>query len=373
MNMQVQGLRPGATTRPPPEVVVAGLDKRYENAARATFTDLSVTCPAGRITIIVGPSGCGKTTLLRCICGLESTTGGSIFFGERDVTAVAAEKRGVAMVFQNYALYPDKTVAENIAFPLRMAKVPADERERRIEAAARLVRIEDYLDRKPAQLSGGQRQRVGIARAIVRGPQVLLMDEPLSNLDTKLRAEMRAELATLQRQVGATTVYVTHDQTEALTLADHLIVMRDGVVEQEGPPAAVFQTPSSAFVADFMGRMNLLPGTISGNRLMLDGGGEILLPARLPVASGEGAIIGFRAEELRLGARSHDGLGLAARVVRVELLGTEILVHLMAGSHDMRARLPAATPIGETVMLTADREHIHYFTADGRRIRGQRA
>jgi ABC-type sugar transport system ATPase subunit len=358
----------GAALAPlPPKVAVSAVSKFYGNSKLATLRDLSVSCPAGKVTVIVGPSGCGKTTLLRCICGLEPVSSGRITFDERDVTDVAPERRGVAMVFQNYALYPDKTVEENIAFPLRMAKVPQEERHRRVLAAARLVRIEDYLDRRPAQLSGGQRQRVGIARAIVRGPGVLLMDEPLSNLDTKLRIEMRAEFATLQRQIGATTVYVTHDQTEALTLADHLILLKDGIVEQEGPPGEVFAQPSTAFVGDFMGRMNLLTGTASGGMLMLDGA-----TVRLPESFGgadDVLTVGFRPEELRLGQVRANDLTIEGKVVRVELLGTEVLVHLTVGSHDFRARLPASTKLGETAMLSCELQHVHRFDRNGRRIK----
>ncbi|MBN9035872.1 MAG: ABC transporter ATP-binding protein [Rhizobiales bacterium] len=360
----------GKTTAPParrsaPEVTLAGLGKTYRGAARPTFTDLSLTCPAGRITVIVGPSGCGKTTLLRCVCGLEDTSAGTIRFGERDVTKVDAERRGVAMVFQNYALYPDKTVAGNIGFPLRMARMPKPDIERRVAAAARLVRIEDYLGRRPSELSGGQRQRVGIARAIVRGPDVLMMDEPLSNLDTKLRAEMRAELGALQRQIGATTIYVTHDQTEALTLADHLVVMRGGVIEQQGSPEDVFLAPRNTFVADFMGRMNLIEGKTADGRLTTGDGAEARLDG---YPAGREVVLGFRPEEVALGPAAEGGLTVSAPIERRELLGTEVLVTLRLGERLLRVRVPVGTPLDGTITVSVPPRHLHFFGADGGRI-----
>jgi ABC-type sugar transport system ATPase subunit len=354
----------------PPTIFVDNVSKTYAGAVRPVLDGLSVSCPAGRITVIVGPSGCGKTTLLRCLCGLEPIGSGAIRFGDADVSNVDAQKRGVAMVFQNYALYPSKTVAENIAFPLRMAAVPKAERLRRVEAAARLVRIETLLDRVPAQLSGGQRQRVGIARAIVRGPRVLLMDEPLSNLDTKLRAEMRTELALLQQQIGATTVYVTHDQTEALALADHLIILREGAVEQQGAPADVFRRPASIFVADFLGSMNLIAAEGAGASLRFGDGGEMRLPAGHEVAPGERLILGFRAEDMRVGSPGPRSLCLTADVVRSELLGTDSLVHLSATGQALRARLAVPVPAGKRLALTVDAEHLHFFSANGQRIGG---
>lgn len=352
------------TRRAAPEVVLSGLGKTYRGASRPTFSDLSLACPGGKITVIVGPSGCGKTTLLRTVCGLEDTSAGTISFGGRDVTKVDAERRGVAMVFQNYALYPDKTVAGNIGFPLRMARLPKPEIDRRVDAAARLVRIEDYLERRPAELSGGQRQRVGIARAIVRGPDVLMMDEPLSNLDTKLRAEMRAELGALQRQIGATTIYVTHDQTEALTLADHLVVMRNGIIEQQGSPESVFLLPHNTFVADFMGRMNLFDG-VTGEGTLLTNDTEARLEGYAP---GHRVTVGFRPEEVSLGHATEGGLTLTARVERRELLGTEVLVTARLGETALRARTPVGVPVGEAITVSVPPRHLHFFDSNGRRI-----
>lgn len=352
----------------PPLIIVENVSKTYAGAARPVLNGLSVACPAGKITVIVGPSGCGKTTLLRCLCGLEPIGGGAIRFGDTDVGHVDAQKRGVAMVFQNYALYPSKTVAENIAFPLRMAATPKAERLRRVEAAARLVRIEGLLDRVPAQLSGGQRQRVGIARAIVRGPRVLLMDEPLSNLDTKLRAEMRTELVLLQQQIGATTVYVTHDQTEALALADHLIILRDGAVEQQGTPGDIFRHPASIFVADFLGSMNLIMAQGAGESVHFGDGGEMRLPAGHDIMPGQRVILGFRAEDMRIGPHDAQSLRVTADVIRAELLGTDSLVHLSAAGQMLRARLRVPVVAGERLTLTVEAADIHYFSADGARI-----
>ncbi|MGI3164392.1 ABC transporter ATP-binding protein [Pseudooceanicola sp. 200-1SW] len=355
---------PQTQPRTSPEVRLSAAMKRYPGAERATFKDLDLACPAGKITVIVGPSGCGKTTLLRAICGLEGIDGGTLHFGPRDVTRVAAEQRGVAMVFQNYALYPDKTVAGNIGFPLRMARLPKAEVAERTAAAARLVRIEDYLERRPAELSGGQRQRVGIARAIVRGPDVLLMDEPLSNLDAKLRTEMRSELKALQRQIGATTIYVTHDQTEALTLADHLVVMQGGVIEHQGAPAQVFARPANAFVADFVGRMNLFPGMAQGSRFTLDAGSVATLGQPL----GDGRyLLGARPEEIGAGPAQDAALSIEARVQDSELLGTEQLVTAATDGHIFKARLPVAQPLSEVMTFHVAPGHLHVFDETGQR------
>ncbi|MDE1994014.1 MAG: ABC transporter ATP-binding protein [Rhizobiaceae bacterium] len=354
-----------AAARAPQAVTVHGLTKIWPGAQRPVFDKLDVNCPAGGVTVIVGPSGCGKTTLLRCLCGLDTATSGEIHFGDRDVTHVDPQRRGVAMVFQNYALYPAKTVFENIAFPLRMAGLGKADIEQRVKAAAALTRIDGLLERLPSQLSGGQRQRVGIARAIVRGPGVLLMDEPLSNLDTKLRIEMRAELAGLQREIGATTVYVTHDQTEALALADHLVVMRDGRIEQQGRPEEIFSRPINSFVADFLGSMNLACIRFEGVQPIIGDGQVIHLPATAPI--GMDFLLGFRTEDMTL-APSEAGLRLAARVERSELTGVERLVHFNCGGWRFRARLAEALQPGTIVELSVAADRLHYFDADGVRM-----
>ncbi|CAH1667331.1 sn-glycerol-3-phosphate import ATP-binding protein UgpC [Chelatococcus asaccharovorans] len=349
----------------PTPVAVHNLAKSWPGAQRPVFSELDIDCPAGGITIIVGPSGCGKTTFLRCLCGLDVPTKGEIRFGDQDVTRIDAQHRGVAMVFQNYALYPTKTAFDNIAFPLRMARVGAAETADRVRAAAALTRIEGLLERLPSQLSGGQRQRVGIARAIVRGPSVLLMDEPLSNLDTKLRVEMRAELSALQRELGATTVYVTHDQTEALALADHLIVMRDGKIEQQGAPEEIFRHPADVFVADFLGSMNLLAVRREGEGMVLADGTRV---SSLPGAPSSGSFqLGFRAEDAHIGGLAGDRATLPAMVRRSELMGSERLVHLHCGGVALRARLKQAVAPGEHIDLHVHASALHYFSDDGQR------
>jgi ABC-type sugar transport system ATPase subunit len=352
-----------------PDVHVRGLVKTFAGSRRPVLDSLTLRCPAGLVTVIIGPSGCGKSTLLRCISGLEDPSAGSLHFGANDMTKVDAARRGVAMVFQNFALYPDKTVAENIAFPLRMMGLPRDLRTPRMHAAARLVRIDDLLDRRPAQLSGGQRQRVGIARAIVRGPDVLLMDEPLSNLDTALRSEMRAELARLHRILGATMIYVTHDQVEALTLADHLVVLNEGRLAHEGRPEDVFGRPATVFVADFMGRMNLLKVQSSGPPVTLANSPVLAWPERLGKPP-DGATVGFRAEDARVNPTDSPGqvLRLRLQIEHAELLGTERLLSGRWGSAVIRVRCPSVWPVEETAEIEVDAGDIHLFGPEGTRM-----
>jgi ABC-type sugar transport system ATPase subunit len=248
-------------------------DVRLERLAKSfgpteVIPALDLSIPAGEFCVLVGPSGCGKSTLLRMIAGLEEPSAGRVMIAGRDATGVDPSRRGVAMVFQSYALYPHMTVAENMEFGLEMAGMPKAERRAAVEAAARTLRLTDYLDRKPRALSGGQRQRVAIGRAIVRQPDVFLLDEPLSNLDAELRVEMRLELARLHRDLGATMIHVTHDQVEAMTLADRIVVMNRGRIEQAGPPAQLYEDPDTLFVAGFLGapRMNLLPARVTGRQ-----------------------------------------------------------------------------------------------------------
>jgi ABC-type sugar transport system ATPase subunit len=241
-------------------VSIINVDKQY--GGLTILPSLSLSIPKGSFTVIVGPSGCGKSTLLRIVAGLESTSGGQILIGDRDVTQVDAAERGIAMVFQSYALYPHMTVAQNIGFPLRMSRVPKPEAEHRIREAAAILKLEHLLDRKPKALSGGQRQRVAIGRAIVREPDVFLFDEPLSNLDAAMRTQMRVDLAELHRKLGATMIYVTHDQVEAMTMADQIVVMNAGRIEQVGAPMDLYNKPRTEFVAGFLGapKMNFLTG-----------------------------------------------------------------------------------------------------------------
>ncbi|MGW4124868.1 ABC transporter ATP-binding protein [Nocardia sp. NPDC004711] len=335
--------RPGTEDTPPePGVRCHRISKCFADQTLA-LDDVELDCPAGELVVLLGPSGCGKTTLLRTIAGLERATSGQIFIAGQDMTSVEPQRRGVGMVFQDYALYPDKTVAENIGFPLRMAKLAKSARRVRVAAVAKLLEIDHLLDRRPNELSGGQRQRVGIGRAIVRNPQVLLMDEPLSNLDAQLRVQLRAEILRVQRALGSTTVYVTHDQTEALTLGDRIAVMRDGRIEQYGTPSQVFGHPQTTFVARFLGDMNLIDGDGHGCR---------------------DVVIGVRPEKLRLGEPSADELAVSGHVVLSELLGVERLVHVDTGrGTTIRARVPADVPLPEQLTLCARPGDLHHFDA----------
>ena len=295
--------------------------------ATEVIPPMDLTIGAGEFCVLVGPSGCGKSTLLRTIAGLEAPSSGRVLIGGRDVTGEEPSKRGVAMVFQSYALYPHMTVAENMEFGLEMAKVPKAERRAAVEAAARTLRLTDYLDRKPRALSGGQRQRVAIGRTIVRKPSVFLFDEPLSNLDAELRVEMRLELARIHRDVGATMIHVTHDQLEAMTLATRIVVMNRGRVEQQGTPEALYSDPDSLFVAGFIGspRMNFLQGRITGrdgDRALVDVAalGIAGLPVRMRApgrAAGAEVLVGVRPEHLSGG----EGFPLRLRAEVVENTG----------------------------------------------------
>ncbi|MGI8305846.1 ABC transporter ATP-binding protein [Saccharopolyspora hattusasensis] len=346
----------------PAGVSIHGLSKRY-HAGAVALDHIDLDCPAGEITVLVGPSGCGKTTLLRSIAGLEQPTNGSIRIGGHDVTHTEPQRRGVAMVFQNYALYPDKTARENIAFPLRMARVTKAERNNRIDAVAQLLRLEGLLDRKPAELSGGQRQRVGIGRALVRGPSVLLMDEPLSNLDAQLRVEMRAELLALQRDLGTTMVYVTHDQVEALTLGSTVVVMNGGKISQAGIPEQVYTRPENAFVAGFLGGMNLIDGHVD-TRHLISGEARISLPRHLHSFHGRRITLGIRPESLSRGRASDDELGATGPVVLTELLGSDRMIHIGGYSTALRMREEHHTPVGDSVAVRADAADIHVFLPD---------
>jgi ABC-type sugar transport system ATPase subunit len=337
--------------------------------------DLSIG--AGEFCVLVGPSGCGKSTLLRTIAGLEEPTGGRVLIGGRDVTGEEPSKRGVAMVFQSYALYPHMTVAENMEFGLEMAKVPKAERRAAVEAAARTLRLTDYLDRKPRALSGGQRQRVAIGRAIVRKPAVFLFDEPLSNLDAELRVEMRLELARIHRDVGATMIHVTHDQLEAMTLADRIVVMNRGRVDQQGAPAALYSDPDSLFVAGFLGspRMNFLPGRITGrdsDRALVDVGalGLVGLPVRLRAperAVSAEVIVGIRPEHMsesggvpvRLLAQVVENTGAASYLYTDTTRASAIVAEVPRGRR---------VTVGESVQLSVLPEACLLFDPSGLRL-----
>ena len=347
----------------------SGVTKTY--GTLPVVTDLDLELPDGSFTVLVGPSGCGKSTTLRMLAGLESVSSGTISIGGRDVTALQPRDRDIAMVFQNYALYPHLSVAENIAFPLRATRTPRREALARAAEIGESLGLSALLGRKPKDLSGGQQQRVAIGRAIIREPSVFLFDEPLSNLDAKLRVETRTELLQIQRRLGITSVYVTHDQEEAMTLSDRMVVMRDGHIAQLGTPQEVYARPADTFVATFVGspKMNLLDGTLSGG-VFTTGAGVAL--ATDCAANHASVTLGVRPDDLLLTPRASDG---AARVVLIEHLGPRAIVTLEARGTALTsvvetARL-AGINEGAGVDLTVRDGGTHLFdTHNGRRLVG---
>jgi multiple sugar transport system ATP-binding protein len=331
--------------------------------------DLNLTVEDGEFLVLVGPSGCGKTTALRMVAGLEEPTSGSIWIGDDDVTFDEPKDRDIGMVFQSYALYPQMTVFDNIAFGLRRRKTPRDEVTRRVQEVATTLGMETLLTRKPAQLSGGQRQRVALGRALARQPRVFLMDEPLSNLDAQLRMHMRTELLRLHRRVATTTIYVTHDQVEAMTMGTRIAIMHHGVLQQVDAPQAVYDAPANTFVAGFIGSppMNVVRGTIQSGRFVADG---IALDLPAVPASGSGdVLLGIRPEHMRL--TDSGSADLSATVELIEPLGSDLLVTLRASANALIARTEPHTAInpGDVVHLAVSRERISLFdAASGNRL-----
>ena len=350
-------------------VNLEGLGKTYPGGIEAVRgVDLDVA--DGELVVIVGPSGCGKSTVLRMVAGLEVITQGTLLIDGKKVNGLEPAERDIAMVFQNYALYPHMTVYRNMAYGLVNRREPKAEIERKVREAAETLELTEFLDRRPAQLSGGQRQRVAMGRAIVRNPKVFLFDEPLSNLDAKLRVQMRIEIRRLQRKLGVTALYVTHDQVEAMTLADRLVAMNGGQVEQIGTPMELYETPASLFVAGFIGTppMNILPCVVRGGQAML---GEIpMLPVALP--DGTQISIGIRPEHVLV--REPAATPLRGVVELIELLGAETLAHVSIASErrmfTLVARVPEGTAPkeGDAVALDAQHKRLTLFDAEGRRV-----
>jgi multiple sugar transport system ATP-binding protein len=381
------------------EIEFQDVTKRYPDGFEAV-KHLSLDVPDGELMILVGPSGCGKSTALRMVAGLEDISDGQLKIGGAVVNDRAPKDRDIAMVFQNYALYPHMTVRENMGFALKLAKVPQEEIDRKVQEAARILDLEPHLDRKPANLSGGQRQRVAMGRAIVRNPSVFLMDEPLSNLDAKLRVQMRTEISRIQQSLETTTIYVTHDQTEAMTLGDRIAVMRAGVLQQVGPPSELYNQPKNLFVAGFIGSpsMNFLPGELEGDRVRLPIG-EVALPDQLrnklsagPGGGRRGVIAGLRPEDFedaRLVGDRSKGTAFRTKIDVLESMGSEYYAYFVveservssaeleelaqdAGAADLPhshegsqvvARLEAASTVrqGGEIELWFNSAHLHLF------------
>jgi multiple sugar transport system ATP-binding protein len=392
-------------------VVLSHIDKTYDNGFQAV-QDLNLEIADGEFLVLVGPSGCGKTTALRMVAGLEEVTGGELKIGDRRVNEVPPKDRDIAMVFQSYALYPHMSVAENIGFGLKLRKVPKEEIAKRVKEAARMLALEEYLDRKPKQLSGGQRQRVAMGRAIVREPQVFLMDEPLSNLDAKLRVQMRGEISRIQQRLGVTTIYVTHDQVEAMTMGHRVAVMKRGVLQQVDTPQFIYDNPANLFVAGFIGSppMNLLEVGLSNNggtgtihvgdqRLALDHSVLERHPGLAQALQSQSTVImGIRPEDLEDATLvpGSESRTLKAKVDITEALGSEVIVHFgvdakqvssdgakkaddeesigaLAGDHGATvvASFNARTGVrpGQMIDVAVDTARLHFFNVgDGSRL-----
>jgi multiple sugar transport system ATP-binding protein len=373
------------------DVSMDKVNKVYENGFHAV-KDMSLDIADGEFMVLVGPSGCGKTTALRMVAGLEDITSGILRIGGKEVNDETPKERDIAMVFQNYALYPHMTVAQNIGFALKLRKLPKNELDAKVKEAAGILGLTDWLDRKPGQLSGGQRQRVAMGRAIVRQPSVFLMDEPLSNLDAKLRVQMRAEVARIQRQIGVSTIYVTHDQVEAMTMGDRVTVMRDGTLQQVDTPQNLYDSPDNIFVAAFIGSpaQNLYDATVGeGARSIKLGSQDVELPESvvlkrpgLRAYAGKEVVVGMRPEHLRAESSTSTGPKIVGEVDLVESLGSELVVHFTIDAHRVIAegavdkdeaaalqsgegvaRVETKTPVkpGDRVTFSVDIEDMQFF------------
>jgi multiple sugar transport system ATP-binding protein len=340
----------------------------YPGTTKPAVDAIDLHIADGEFLVLVGPSGCGKSTTLRMLAGLEEVNGGRILIGDRDVTNVPPKDRDIAMVFQNYALYPHMSVAENMGFALKIAGVPKEERAERVLEAAKLLDLEPYLDRKPKALSGGQRQRVAMGRAIVRKPQVFLMDEPLSNLDAKLRVQTRTQIASLQRRLGVTTVYVTHDQTEALTMGDRIVVLKDGILQQVGTPRDLYEAPANIFVAGFIGSpaMNFVPAKLVEGGVQFGNSVGVVDAQTLKNAKGHSVTVGVRPEDLIV----TKGKGLEVEIDVVEELGADGYLYGRAvidgADHNVVVRVDGRNHPnrGDKIFVEPVAKHIHVFDAE---------
>ena len=347
------------------KIKLQNIRKRFGETV--ALDDLSLEFCDGKLSTLLGPSGCGKSTLLNLISGILPPTSGSIFFGDRDVTSLSPDKRNIGLVFQNYALYPHMTVGENIAFPLEIKKVSKKERLERAEEFAKLLRIEDYFTRKPSQLSGGQQQRVAIARALAKEPEILLLDEPLSNLDARLRLEMREEIRRLQLETGITTIFVTHDQEEALSISDRILLLKKGRVQQYGLPQELYDEPGNPFVADFLGNppINLYDGMVDGDRVVLqEDHTKFFIDGVKGIQSGRKVKLGIRSEAFE--AAAEGVYETPATVKNVFLNGKETLYLLEIGGKEFRSTLESGQTyeIGGKISVRLKKKGVHIYDSE---------
>ena len=350
------------------------VEKQYKNATKKSVTDFNLSIDEKEFIVFVGPSGCGKSTTLRMLAGFEEITGGTISIDGNIVNNTPPRERGISMVFQNYALYPHMTVEDNIAFGLKNIKTPKDEIKKKVNWAIEILGLEEYRKRKPKNLSGGQRQRVALGRAIVRNQKVFLMDEPLSNLDAKLRVSMRNEISKLHRELGSTTIYVTHDQVEAMTMADRIVVMKDGIIQQIGTPMDLYDNPRNKFVGSFIGspQMNFLNVEVKGNKAILENGSKITLPEGIlkRMNNRQGKLcMGFRAEDIKL---DNLNIGLfedsiiTSAIENTEIMGNENNLYFKIGNTTAAARVGKedVKEIGEQFKFVINVNKVHFFDLD---------
>ncbi|MFJ5768971.1 ABC transporter ATP-binding protein [Psychrobacillus sp. NPDC093180] len=367
------------------ELLLKNINKQYDKAIKGNaVTDFNLHVKDGEFIVLVGPSGCGKSTMLRMIAGLEEITEGEFFLDDKLMNDVPPANRGISMVFQNYALYPHMTVYDNIAFGLKIRKTNKKEIDRRVREAAEILGLQDLLKRKPSALSGGQKQRVALGRAIVREAKLFLMDEPLSNLDAKLRFQMRAEIAKLHQRLKTTSIYVTHDQTEAMTMATRIVIMKDGIIQQVGTPKTVYDYPENVFVGSFIGSpaMNFFSGKIVGNRFVSEGIDLKVPQDKLAVLKGQGydretIVMGIRPEHIKMqtGLKGDPRFEhILAKIVVSELTGSDMLLYSSIGTQEFIAQVESRTIVspGEEVMLGFEMDCAHFFDEEsGRRIKSE--